>query len=96
MPGRPDEYNANGLPTNWQIGPDSWNDPTHAFWIEEWCNSQVFSCVNGNEIYSFHTAGVNYLMGDGAVKYIPNKININVFYMLFTRQAGDNPGPSWE
>jgi prepilin-type N-terminal cleavage/methylation domain-containing protein len=94
--GRPDEYDARGAPTGWQVGPDSWNDPSHAFWIEEWCQFQVFSCVNGNEIFSFHQPGGNYLLGDGAVKYIQNTININVFYMLFTRQAGDRPGPGWE
>ncbi len=94
--GRPDEYAARGQPTGWQVGPNSWNDISHAFIIQIWCSTQPFSCANGNEIYSFHIGGANYLMGDGAVKYLPNNININVFYKLFTRQAGDVPGANWE
>ncbi len=94
--GRPDEYFARGQPTGYQVGPFTWNNPSHAFWIEKWCQYQVFSCENGNEIYSFHIGGANYLMGDGAVKSMPNTIKLDVFYALFTRQHGDRPGANWE
>jgi prepilin-type N-terminal cleavage/methylation domain-containing protein/prepilin-type processing-associated H-X9-DG protein len=88
--GRPDEYSAGGL-TGWQQDPFQWNSTTHPFWIDIWCKTQFFNCSNGNEIYSFHTNGVNYLFGDGAVKWIPVTINKRTFAALVTREAGDVP-----
>ena len=94
--GRPNEFRTKSGSTGWQIGPNSWNDPSAAFWIEEWCNSQCFNCQNGNELYSFHPNGGMYLFGDGAVKLLPVNLKMSTFYALFTRQFGDRPGPEWE
>jgi prepilin-type processing-associated H-X9-DG protein len=94
--GRPREYRAKSGATGWQVGPNEWNNPSAPFWMGEWCNSQCFSCVNGNELYSFHPGGGIYLFGDGAVKQLPYNIKLAVFYALFTRAGGDRPGPEWE
>ncbi|MFL5329430.1 MAG: DUF1559 domain-containing protein [Gemmataceae bacterium] len=94
--GRPNEYKAKTGASGWQIGPYSWNDPEAPFWIQDWCGTKGFNCQNGNELWSFHPGGGNYLMGDGAVRFIPVTINWDVFYMLWTRQAGDRPGADWE
>jgi prepilin-type N-terminal cleavage/methylation domain-containing protein len=94
--GRPLQFRSKSGATGWQIGPNSWNDTSAALWMEEFCNTQCFSCVNGNELYSFHPNGGVYLFGDGAVKQLPYNIKLSVFHALFTRSGGDRPGPGWE
>jgi prepilin-type N-terminal cleavage/methylation domain-containing protein/prepilin-type processing-associated H-X9-DG protein len=89
--GRPDQYLVNNTFAGWQNGPTYWNDPEHTFWIDIWCQNQFFNCDNGNEIYSFHLNGGNYLFGDGAVRWIPVTINKYTFKALVTREAGDVP-----
>jgi prepilin-type processing-associated H-X9-DG protein len=94
--GRPREYRGRTGATGWQIGPDTWNyGDDHAFWIQAWCGTQCFNCENGNELFSFHPNGGNYLMGDGAVRFIPVTINKFTFKALFTREASDKPGADW-
>jgi len=47
------------------------------------------SCYNGNEDFSFHPAGGNYLMGDGSVRFIKNTTSIRVYVRLLTRAMGE-------
>ncbi|AMV40775.1 DUF1559 domain-containing protein [Planctomyces sp. SH-PL62] len=47
------------------------------------------SCYNGNEDYSFHPGGGNYLMGDGSVRFIKGTTDIRVYVRLLTRAAGE-------
>jgi prepilin-type N-terminal cleavage/methylation domain-containing protein/prepilin-type processing-associated H-X9-DG protein len=51
---------------------------------------QIMNCMNDNEIYSFHPSGCNFLFGDGAVRFLPERTNIDTFVSLFTRAASDN------
>ena len=48
-----------------------------------------FNCSNSAAIYSFHTGGANFLMGDGAVRFLPQSIDKWVFYALMTCHAGE-------
>lgn len=89
--GRPDQYYVNNTFAGWQNDPTYWNNPSHAFWIDIWCQNQFFNCDNGNEIFSFHVNGGNYLFGDGAVRWIPVTINKFTFKALVTREASDVP-----
>ena len=89
--GRPDQYYINNSFAGWQNDPLYWNNPSHAFWIDIWCQNQFFNCDNGNEIYSFHRGGGNFLFGDGAVRYLPVTINKYTFKALVTREAADVP-----
>ena len=41
---------------------------------------------------SYHAAGVNFLLGDGAVLLIPNEIDAEVYRALCTRASGDDGG----
>lgn len=46
--------------------------------------------VNGNgSVYSFHTGGANFLLGDGSVRFISQGIKIDVLATLATRQGGE-------
>jgi len=89
--GRPDDYTASGWTGGFQNGGDFWAEPTHTFWIDVWCGNQFFNCSNGNELYTFHPGGGNYLFGDGSVRVLPFRINKFVFKALITREAGDLP-----
>lgn len=98
--GRPDHYDADNVATGYQTGGEQWGDPSHTFWIEVWCvqpsPTRFVNCDNGNEIYSFHRYGANYLFGDGAVRWISQNIKKDIFKTLFTREAGDIvPGTGW-
>jgi len=47
------------------------------------------SCYNGNEDYSFHPGGGNYLMGDGSVRFLKGTTNIRLYVRLLTRDQGE-------
>ena len=47
------------------------------------------SCYNGNEDYSFHPGGGNYLMGDGSVRFIKGTTNIRIYVRLLTRAGNE-------
>jgi len=51
--------------------------------------TQPMNYTNGNEIYSFHVGGAFFTMGDGAVKWINNDIDPDVFVSYFTRDSND-------
>ncbi len=42
---------------------------------------------------SNHTNGVNMLMGDGSVRFVPNSIDINVWWAMGTRNGGEAISP---
>ena len=50
-------------------------------------------CYNGNEIYSFHTGGCNFLLADGSVTFIGKTVNLAVIGALATRAGGEVPIP---
>lgn len=89
--GRPDSYQDGAWQGGFQTGGDFWAEPSHTFWIDVWCRNQFFNCSNGNELYTFHIGGGNYLFGDGSVRMLPFNINKFVFKALITREAGDLP-----
>ena len=51
--------------------------------------TQPFNVHNNNEIYSFHSGGAFFVMGDGAVRFVNSDINPDVWVSLFTRDAND-------
>jgi prepilin-type N-terminal cleavage/methylation domain-containing protein/prepilin-type processing-associated H-X9-DG protein len=48
-----------------------------------------FNCSNSAAIYSFHTGGANFLMGDGSVRFLPQSVDKWVFYAVMTCHAGE-------
>jgi len=50
------------------------------------------SNVRMDEFASYHTGGANFLMGDGAVRFIQTNIDLNVYRSLASRAAGDVVG----
>jgi prepilin-type N-terminal cleavage/methylation domain-containing protein/prepilin-type processing-associated H-X9-DG protein len=55
--------------------------------------TSTMNCNNYQGVYSFHPGGVNQLYGDGSVAFLSETVDIDTFLSLFTRAAGDQPGP---
>ncbi|MCE9562213.1 MAG: DUF1559 domain-containing protein [Planctomycetes bacterium] len=51
-----------------------------------------FNCSNTDELFSFHTGGMNVVMGDGSVRFLTDSLSMSTFYMLLCRGDG-NPIP---
>ena len=47
------------------------------------------NCSNDNELYSFHTGGVNTLMGDGSVRFLGASIAMQTLVALASRDGGE-------
>jgi prepilin-type processing-associated H-X9-DG protein len=47
------------------------------------------NCENNDEMYSFHTGGINVLLADGSVHFLADSINISVAAALVTRAGGE-------
>lgn len=50
---------------------------------------KAINATNYNEPYSFHSQGANFLFADGHVQFLSERINLEVFAALCTRQAGE-------
>jgi prepilin-type N-terminal cleavage/methylation domain-containing protein len=55
----------------------------------EKCGTDFQNCHNNNEIYSFHKGGCFYTMGDGAVKFITDDLDPEIYVSYFTRDSND-------
>ncbi len=75
-------------------GNEKWADPANRITIQVWCGTAI-NCNNGNEIYSFHTGGANFVMGDGSVKFLEENITPKAFVALYTRAGSDVPDRAW-
>jgi len=92
--GMPKEYIA-GKATGQDIqdgseGSGLWADELAHFTINRTCNvKNVVNCDNNNEVYSFHPGGAMFLYGDGSVHFHAQSIDPELFFSLYTREAGD-------
>jgi prepilin-type N-terminal cleavage/methylation domain-containing protein/prepilin-type processing-associated H-X9-DG protein len=101
--GRPTLYGPNfqalGTLPNGEAG---WADPNGEFKVKganpatgavkphgSPANTCAMQCYNGNEIYSFHTGGCNFLFADGSVHYIAKSVNLAIIGSLATRAGGE-------
>jgi len=95
---RPTLYRA-GKRIGTRIGAAGWADRdvefiTHGF-DAAGVNSPgpcLMNCTNSDEIYSFHPTGAMVMMGDGAIRFLPQSTDTKVIGRLLTRAAGD-PSP---
>ena len=92
--GRPLKY-VEGVPQMGLGGPvmtqggfswaqfENWHD------VHNRCGTSMMNCNNNEEIYSFHVGGCFFTMGDGAVRFVEDSVDPDVFVSLFTRDADD-------
>jgi prepilin-type N-terminal cleavage/methylation domain-containing protein/prepilin-type processing-associated H-X9-DG protein len=101
--GRPQVYNArrtivNPPPLTEGAG---WGDPFNG---ENWMSGSTFdgnpaspsgpcliNCTNltGRNLYSFHTGGVNIVLGDGSVRFLRDQTATRIVTFLITSQRGE-------
>jgi prepilin-type N-terminal cleavage/methylation domain-containing protein/prepilin-type processing-associated H-X9-DG protein len=88
--GRPDYYDGkNGTPGGYPADHEKWADPNNRITVQAWCGAAM-DCNNGNEIFSFHPGGCNFLLGDGSVRKIRSNIPPKTFVALYTRAGGES------
>jgi len=99
--GRPDRW-ENGWMTSASPGlpfpadRERWADTANRITVEVICDgTRTINCNNGNEIYSFHLNGANFLFGDGSVHFIRQDIAPPTFAALYTRGGGETIGNDW-
>jgi prepilin-type N-terminal cleavage/methylation domain-containing protein/prepilin-type processing-associated H-X9-DG protein len=49
----------------------------------------AINCTNDQELYSFHTGGINILMGDGSVHFLARSASLATVAALITREGGE-------
>jgi prepilin-type N-terminal cleavage/methylation domain-containing protein len=93
-------FETGGRPLNYREGqpvnspPDtqggfSWSQFENWHDIHERCGTSLMNCQNDEEIYSFHVGGCYYGMGDGAVRFVEENVDPDLYVSLFTRDAQD-------
>jgi prepilin-type N-terminal cleavage/methylation domain-containing protein len=70
-------------------GGDTWAAYGNWYVVHNRCGDSFFNCNNNEEIYSFHPNGGMFGFGDGAVRFIQDSIDPDVFVSLFTRDGDD-------
>ena len=49
----------------------------------------AMNCTSDNEMFSFHTGGMNALMGDGSVRFVSQTINLTQAAALISKAGGE-------
>jgi prepilin-type processing-associated H-X9-DG protein len=82
---------------NWLTGTDNnctTDIPSGLATVIGVCNRR-FSGEDMFGLYSFHTGGVNILMGDGSVRFLTNATDPLVVMQLITKAGGEVPSGNW-
>ncbi|WP_435007248.1 DUF1559 domain-containing protein [Tundrisphaera lichenicola] len=97
--GRPNVYRAGykkapGTPGEGSAG--GWADYDTGYTLHSYTEDgsktpgpRFTNVYNGNEDYSFHPGGGNYLMGDGSVRFLKETMPIRIYVRLLTRDMGE-------
>jgi prepilin-type N-terminal cleavage/methylation domain-containing protein len=70
-------------------GGDSWANHENWYVVHDYCGTSFFNCHNNEEVYSFHSGGAFHGFGDGAVRFISDSIDPDVYVSLLTRDSND-------
>ena len=91
--GRPQHWVAGKLASGTPTGAN-WANPENYFDIHDTCNgNSMINCNNDNEIYSFHVGGANFLIADGSVHFISERIDPDPFVSTLTVALSKGPKP---
>ena len=88
--GRP-QYYEHGRPiAEKNITSFRWGSPALSILIDKTCGSgQLINCTNSDELYSMHTGGLNVVKADGAVLFLSDQIDPDIFVSLYTRDGNE-------
>ena len=91
--GNAQQFDSRGVPMETQ-GGFSWAQYENCHAVHERNGNAMMNVTNHEEIYSFHTGGCFYGLGDGSVHFVTESLDPNVFVSLFTRDSDDITDPS--
>jgi len=84
-------YKGNKKPTGAR-----WATPGGRFDVNVLCQSgrfgvgsQMINCTNNNEIFSFHPGGTDFLLVDGSLRFVEERIQPDSLVSLITPREGD-------
>jgi prepilin-type N-terminal cleavage/methylation domain-containing protein/prepilin-type processing-associated H-X9-DG protein len=97
--GRPDLYRKGAFIASNATEGAGWGDPLNG---ENWMAGSLhdgtgprgpcaINCTNqsGRNLYSFHTGGVNIVLCDGSVRFLPESTPARIVAFLITREKGE-------
>jgi prepilin-type N-terminal cleavage/methylation domain-containing protein len=94
--GRPTRYTARRTIVSGSTSGAGWASADNSFSLEGYkpdCSDDhdncAVNCCNRNEIFAFHPAGSNVVMGDASVRLLAKGTPLNVVARLVTRAAGE-------
>lgn len=92
--GRPDHFAANRAVEAAIMGTNTqglrWGSPDLALKLDEAClTNQLINCHNWDNIYSFHRHGAMVAFADGAVEFVHEELDPEVFVSLYTMAGND-------
>jgi prepilin-type processing-associated H-X9-DG protein len=82
---------------NWLVGTDgncTTENPAGLATVIGICN-RCFSGEDMYGLYSFHSGGVNILLGDGSVRFLANATDPLVVLQLITKSGGEVLAGDW-
>lgn len=91
-------FEVGGRPGFWKRGVKAAGHNSGGEWpselactdLKELCiGVQMMNCTNADGPYSFHPSGANYGFGDGAVRFIAETIDPDLFISLYTMSGDD-------
>ena len=94
--GRPAQYRAGKVVPTLRASGAGWADPDLEFWVDGFTTDGVtalgpcaMNCNNNNELYSFHTGGIQAVQCDGSVRFLSQNISMPVLAALITAGMGE-------
>ena len=92
--GRPLHYIGRDRKNDDTDGGFSWAQFDNQHVVHDRCGTSMINCHNYEEIYSFHNGGCFFGMGDGAVRFVTESIDPDIFVSFMTRDGDDIIDPS--
>jgi prepilin-type N-terminal cleavage/methylation domain-containing protein/prepilin-type processing-associated H-X9-DG protein len=90
--GRPDKYQLGSLVATGTLWKCGWGDPFNRMSLSNGAGNQLINYNNDGNIYAFHSGGVNALLADGSVRFMPDSTSARTVAALVTFAGGEVPG----
>lgn len=94
--GRPALYRVGALISGSRSSGAGWADPDNEYWMDGFTTDGVTSlgpcpmnCNNNNEMYAFHSGGMNVVYCDGSVRFLRQNMPMPTLAALISANGGE-------